>query len=78
MQTAIIILCATVIIQSALLVYIGVKLIEAYRYHDAPKPPYKPILTPSKRKETPEERRERTIMENLENYTGDGKGQVKV
>lgn len=43
------------------------------------KTPSKPLIWPHKPiKETPEQIREKTIMENLENYMGDGKGQIKV
>jgi len=38
----------------------------------------KPVFKPKEIPETEEERKQRMIWENLNNYTGNGKGQVKV
>ena len=43
-----------------------------------PPKPHKPIFKPKEPKETEEQKRERILNENIENYDGSGKGQVKI
>jgi len=38
----------------------------------------KPIFKPKEPEETPEQRRERILLENVENYDGTPKGQIKL
>jgi hypothetical protein len=44
----------------------------------AAKTPSKPLFKPKEPKETEEQRRQRILDENIENYDGTGKGQVKI
>jgi hypothetical protein len=76
MNIALIILYALLIIQSAFLILIGLKILQVNR---TPSTPHKPLLKPIfKPKETEEQRRQRILDENIENYVGNGKGQVKI
>jgi hypothetical protein len=76
MQTALIILYALLIIQSAFLIHIGLKIIAVNKTPDIPhKPLLKPIFKP---KETEEQKRERILLENIEAYDGTGRNQQKL
>jgi hypothetical protein len=76
MQTALIILYALLIIQSAFLILIGLKILAVNKTPDIPhKPLLKPIFKP---KETEEQKRERILLENIEAYDGTPKGQQKL
>jgi hypothetical protein len=76
MQTALIILYALLIIQSAFLILIGLKILQANR---TPSTPHKPLLKPIfKPKETEEQKRERILLENIEAYDGTGRNQQKL
>jgi hypothetical protein len=76
MQTALIILYALLIIQSAFLILIGLKILAVNKTPDIPhKPLLKPIFKP---KETEEQKRERILLENIEAYDGTGRNQQKL
>lgn len=76
MQTALIILYALLIIQSAFLIHIGLKILAVNKTPDIPhKPLLKPIFKP---KETEEQKRERILLENIEAYDGTGRNQQKL
>lgn len=79
MQTALIILYALLIIQSAFLILIGLKILQANRtVEPQPKPLLKPLFKPKEPPGTEEQRRERILLENVENYDGTPKGQIKL
>ena len=71
-----IILYALLIIQSAFLILIGLKILAINKTpNDIPKQHlFKPKETP----ETEEEKKLRVLSENIENYDGTGKGQQKL
>ena len=71
-----IILYALLIIQSAFLILIGLKILAVNKTpNDIPKQHlFKPKETP----ETEEEKKLRVLSENIENYDGTGKGQQKL
>jgi uncharacterized protein YxeA len=76
MQTALIILYALLIIQSAFLILIGLKILQVNRTAE---PQHKPLLKPIfKPKETEEQKRERILLENIEAYDGTGRNQQKL
>jgi uncharacterized protein YxeA len=78
MQTALIILYALLIIQSAFLILIGLKILAVNKTPDIPpKPLLKPLFKP-KEKETEEQRKERILLENIEAYDGTGRNQQKL
>jgi len=79
MQTALIILYALLIIQSAFLIHIGLRILAVNKTVETPpKPLLKPLFGPKEPEETPEQRRERILLENVENYDGTPKGQIKL
>lgn len=79
MQTTLIILYALLIVQSAFLIHVGLKILEANRTVETPhKPLLKPIFKPKEPPETEEQRRQRILDENIENYDGTPKGQIKL
>lgn len=43
-----------------------------------PPKPHKPLFKPKEPKETEEERRQRILDDNVENYIGSAKGQIKL
>jgi hypothetical protein len=76
MEIALIIVSACLIAQSAFLIYVGFAIL---RHQEPDKPPLKLNLMPHKpAKETDEQRRERLLWENIENYDGTPKGQQKL
>lgn len=78
MQTALIILYALLIIQSAFLIHIGLRILAVNETHDTPpKPVLKPLFK-AKPKPTEEEIRYEKILANIDAYDGSGKGQTKI
>lgn len=78
MQTALIILYALLIIQSAFLILIGLQILAVNRSVETPpKPVLKPLFK-TKPKPTEEEIRYEKILANIDAYDGSGKGQCKV
>jgi hypothetical protein len=45
---------------------------------EQPPKPHKPLFKPKEPKETEEEKRLRILSENIENYDGSAKGQIKL
>jgi len=80
MQTALIILYTLLIVQSAFLVIIGLKILAVDKSIDAQqKPPLKLNFMPNKTmRESEEQRKERILLENVEAYDGTSKGQVRI
>lgn len=65
----------------ALLKFLFRKPINLYIGADIPikqEAPSKPLFKPKEPKETEEQRKQRMINENVENYDGTGKGQKKI
>jgi hypothetical protein len=79
METAIIILATlqTIAVISWIAVFIwAVKLLTKDKAE--PPKPHKPLFKPKEPKETEEEKRLRILSENIENYDGSARNQVKI
>lgn len=78
MNTALLIVSILLVLQGTASIVIGATIL-MQNYQIEIKPPSKPLFKRDKPiTETPEQIRERTILENLEAYDGTGKGQIKV
>jgi hypothetical protein len=69
---------------SAIVGYIALGIYIAKEYlgigdkRQSPPKPHKPLFKPKEPKETEEEKRLRILSENIENYDGSAKGQIKL
>ena len=81
METALLFI-ATLSIVATMIFYGGIflLLIQIKRGSNAPQEskPHKPLFKPKEHKETEEEKKQRIINTNIENYNGTSEGQVKV
>lgn len=65
----------------ALIKYLRINPVNVYIGSDIPvrqETPSKPLFKPKEPEETEEQRRERILLENVENYDGTPKGQIKL
>lgn len=80
MEIAVIIILATFQILAVIAwiaVFIWAVKVMAREKIERPKP-HKPLFKPKEPEETEEQRRERILLENVENYDGSPKGQIKL